>query len=111
MTALSVSETLTIIFIVSACTVFTRVVPFLLLGKKDLPPAFTYLGEYLPMAVIAVLVIYCFKNTEFAQSPHGAPELIAVAVTAALHYWKRNNLISIGGGTVLYMLLVQAVFK
>ena len=111
MTVLSVSETLTIIFIVSACTVFTRAVPFILLGKKDLPPAITYLGEYLPMAVIAVLVIYCFKNTGFAQNPHGAPEFLSVAVTAALHYWKRNNLLSIGGGTALYMVLIQSVFK
>ena len=69
-----------------------------------------YLGRVLTPAVIGLLVVYCLRQTPVMEAPHGIPEGIAVAVTALLHVWKRNNLLSIGVGTVLYMVLVQAVF-
>ena len=62
------------------------------------------------LAVIGMLVVYCLKSTPVREAPHGVPELIAVATVAALHVWKRNNLLSIGAGTVLYMFLIQVVF-
>ena len=61
-------------------------------------------------AVIGMLVVYCLKSTPVREAPHGVPELIAVATVAALHVWKRNNLLSIGAGTVLYMFLIQVYF-
>ncbi|HJA49569.1 MAG TPA: branched-chain amino acid transporter permease [Candidatus Agathobaculum intestinipullorum] len=99
------------ILVAAVCTFATRVAPFLLFnGKKPIPPIVRYLGEALPPAVIALLVVYCVKNVNWLAAPHGAPELLCIAVTAVLHIWKRNNLLSIGAGTVLYMYLVQNIF-
>ena len=75
------------------------------------PSAFVrYLGVVLPGAVIAMLVVYCFKSATPLVWPHALPELIAGAYVVLVHYWKHNLVLSIGGGTVLYMLLVQLVF-
>ena len=69
-----------------------------------------YLGKVLPFAIIAMLMVYCLKGTSLLEWPYGLPELIAVAAVVVLHLWKKNTLLSIGVGTVLYMLLVQFVF-
>lgn len=108
---ISVGRSLLIIFIVSITTFATRVIPFLLFPKeKEIPPLIKYLGAALPPAVIGMLVIYCLKFVNLLAYPHGAPELIAGFVVVVLHVWKRNNLLSIGVGTVLYMFLIQNVF-
>lgn len=100
-----------IILAVAVTTFATRVVPFLIFPKgKEIPPIIQYLGKVLTPAVIGMLVVYCLKSTTIFAAPHGIPEAIAVGVTAVLHVWKRNNLLSIGGGTVLYMVLIQTVF-
>ena len=91
---------LLIILAVALTTFATRVVPFLIFPK----------GKVLTPAVIGMLVVYCLKSTSVLAEPHGIPEAIAVIVTAVLHVWKRNNLLSIGVGTVLYMVLIQVVF-
>lgn len=70
----------------------------------------TYLGRVLPAAMMGLLVVYCLKDVTWAAAPHGIPELLAILTVALLHRWKGNVLLSIAGGTVLYMLLVQAVF-
>ena len=89
----------------------TRFLPFLIFGQKQqTPPIIEHLGKVLPCAIMGMLVVYCLKDISFLQSPYGLPELIACAVVAALHVWKRNSLLSIGGGTVCYMLLIQLVF-
>lgn len=100
-----------IIWVVALTTFATRVIPFLVFPKgKEIPKTVQYLGKVLTPAVIGMLVVYCLKNTPVREAPHGIPELIAVAVVAGLHVWKRNNLLSIGVGTVLYMFLIQVVF-
>lgn len=100
-----------IILAVAVTTFATRVVPFLVFPKgKEIPPIIQYLGKVLTPAVIGMLVVYCLKSTSVLQAPHGIPEAIAVTVTAVLHVWKRNNLLSIGSGTILYMILIQMVF-
>ncbi|MGN1165205.1 MAG: branched-chain amino acid transporter permease [Lachnospiraceae bacterium] len=102
---------LLIIFVVAVTTFATRLVPFLIFPKgKEIPPVIRYLGKVLTPAVIGMLVVYCLKSTTVMESPYGIPELISVAVTALLHVWKRNNLLSIGTGTILYMFLIQVVF-
>ena len=106
-----VGTSLLIILLVAITTFATRVVPFLLFPKgKEIPPVIQYLGKVLTPAVIGMLVVYCLKATPVLVSRLGIPEVFAVAVTAGLHVWKRNNLLSIGTGTVLYMVLIQAVF-
>ena len=108
---ISVGMSLLIIFVVALTTFGTRVVPFLIFPKgKEVPPVIRYLGRVLTPAVIGLLVVYCLRETPVRQAPHGIPEAAAVVVTAALHVWKRNNLLSIGAGTVLYMFLIQVVF-
>lgn len=100
-----------IILVVALTTFATRVIPFLVFPKgKEIPKTVQYLGKVLTPAVIGMLVVYCLKNTPVREAPHGIPELIAVTVVAGLHVWKRNNLLSIGVGTVLYMFLIQVVF-
>lgn len=102
---------LLIIFAVAAATFATRVIPFLIFPKgKEIPKMVRYLGRVLTPAVIGMLVVYCLKGVSLIRAPHGIPELCAVFVTAGLHVWKRNNLLSIGAGTVLYMFLIQVVF-
>ena len=92
-------------------TAATRFLPFLIFGeKRKTPPIIEYLGTVLPCAIMGMLVVYCLKDVSFLTSPFGLPELISCVVVAALHVWKRNSLLSICGGTVCYMLLVQLVF-
>ena len=107
----SAGLSLLIILAVAVTTFATRVVPFLIFPKgKEIPLIVQYLGKVLTPAVIGMLVIYCLKSTTVLEAPYGIPEAIAVAVTAVLHVWKRNNLLSIGAGTILYMVLIQMIF-
>lgn len=108
---LSVKMSLLIIALVSVTTFATRVIPFLLFPKgREIPKTVQYLGKVLTPAVIGMLVVYCLKNMSVLKYPYGIPEVVSVAVVALLHIWKRNNLLSIGVGTVLYMVLIQCVF-
>ena len=108
MTAMQVLIT---VLIAAGVTILLRTAPFLLFPSGKQSPAFiTWLGNQLPRAVMMMLLVYCLKDISLTTAPYGAPALIAVAVTAALHVWKRNSLVSIGGGTLCYMLLVQLVF-
>ena len=108
---ISAAMSFLVILTVALTTFATRVVPFLIFPKgKEIPAVIQYLGKVLTPAVIGMLVVYCLKATPVMKALHGLPEAIAVAVTAGLHVWKRNNLLSIGAGTILYMVLIQAVF-
>ena len=80
-------------------------------SKKPTPKYIVYLGKALPCAVFGMLVVYCLKNVSLLSGTHGIPELIAIGITAGLHLWKKQMLLSIAGGTIAYMLLVQLVFK
>ena len=104
-------QTIVMILAVAAGTQLTRWLPFLLFPENKKPPEMVlYLGKVLPAAVMGLLVVYCLRNTNFLAAPHGLPEILAVAAVAALHGWKGNVLVSIAGGTALYMLLVQVIF-
>lgn len=92
-------------------TMLTRFLPFLVFsGKRPTPKYIQHLGKALPTAVFGMLVVYCLKNVSILTGSHGIPELIAIAVTVGIHLWKRKMLLSVAGGTVCYMLLVQLVF-
>ena len=102
---------LAVLLVMAAVTLLTRALPFLLFGRSDKQPRIIlYLGRVLPPAIIAMLVVYCLKGVSFAAAADWVPALIASAVVVALHVWKKNNMLSIVGGTVVYMILVQAVF-
>lgn len=92
-------------------TMATRFIPFIIFPEGKNPPEFVkYLGTVLPYAAIGLLVIYCLKDVP-ASSTHGLPEAIAILFIVWIHKWKKNTFLSIGGGTVLYMILVQTVFR
>ena len=114
MTNLPVSfwRSVIIIVLVALTTLATRAIPFVLFPEgKKIPKAVQYLGKVLPPAVIGMLVVYCFKSVNVLELPFGLPELIAGLVVVVLHIWKRNNFLSIGAGTIIYMILVQTVFS
>ncbi len=100
---------LAIVITIALMTMLTRFLPFLVF-RRSAPPYILYLGRVLPPAIIGMLVIYCLKDVHLSVSPHGLPELIAVACVVVLQAWKRNPLISILSGTAIYMLLIQCVF-
>ena len=92
-------------------TMATRFLPFLIFSEKRPTPRYVqYLGRALPAAIFGMLVVYFPRNVDLTAGGHGLPELIAIALTVALHLWKRQMLLSIAGGTVCYMLLMQMVF-
>lgn len=92
-------------------TVLMRFLPFLLFPpEKPTPKYIQYLGAVLPSAVFGLLVVYCLKNVSLFTGNHAIPEIISIAAVVGLHVWKRQMLLSIAGGTLCYMLLVQIVF-
>lgn len=100
-----------LIAVVALVTTALRFLPFLIFGQnKKTPPLVTYLGQVLPYAIMGMLVVYCLKDITLSAAPFGIPEAVGCAIVVLLHVWKRNTLLSIGVGTVCYMLLVQFVF-
>ena len=92
-------------------TAVTRFLPFLLFpAGRPTPKYVQYLGKVLPAAVFGLLVVYSLKDVSILTGSHGIPELISIVLVIVLHVWKRQMLLSIAGGTVCYMLLVQMVF-
>lgn len=108
---MSVAQQIITIAMVVLATMLTRFLPFIVFPSGNSTPKYIqYLGKVLPAAVFGLLVIYCLKNVDVMTGSRGLPELISIAVVTGLHLWKRNMLISIAGGTLCYMLLVQLVF-
>lgn len=108
---LTTTQTLIIIFLAALATMITRFLPFIIFkGNGGTNSYINYLGTVLPYAAIGLLVVYCLRNVNFTTYPNGLPEAIAILSIVILHYWKENTLLSIGVGTVVYMLLVQRVF-
>jgi len=100
-----------IVAIAAIVTIALRFLPFLIFGEgKTTPPLISHLGQLLPNAIMGMLVIYCLKGISLTQAPFGIPEIIGCLTVALLHIWKRNTLLSIGCGTVVYMFLVQSIF-
>ena len=100
-----------LVAVVALVTILLRFLPFWIFGgKRETPPALLRLGKVLPYAVMGMLVVYCLKDIRVDAFPYGLPELLGCGVVALLHVWKRSTLLSIGAGTLCYMLLVQFVF-
>ena len=96
----------------TVATMITRFLPFVVFSSKDQQPpeVVRYLGRVLPAAIFGMLIVYCLKGVRVFAGSHGIPEALAIAVTIALHKWKHETLLSIAGGTLCYVLLVQLVF-
>ncbi len=92
-------------------TMATRFLPFLIFPSgRPTPKYVQYLGRVLPAAVFGLLVIYCLRDVSIFTGNHAVPELISIVLILILHFWKRQMLLSIAGGTICYMLLVQFIF-
>ncbi|MCD7792066.1 MAG: branched-chain amino acid transporter permease [Oscillospiraceae bacterium] len=108
---MTLTERIITIAMVVLGTMLTRFLPFLLFpAGKETPKYVRYLGTVLPAAVFGLLVVYSLRGVSVLTGSHGLPELISIAVVAALHLWKKQMLLSIAGGTICYMLLVQFIF-
>lgn len=108
---MTLTQQIITISMVILATVLTRFLPFIVFpAGKETPKFIKYLGKVLPAAVFGLLVIYCLKNVSIIGGSHGIPELIAILCVVGIHLWKRQMLLSIATGTVVYMLLVQLVF-
>ena len=108
---MTVSEQIITVALCVVGTMTTRFLPFVVFSSKRPTPKYVqYLGKVLPGAIFGLLVVYCLKDVSIINYSHGLPEAIAIVVTVLLHLWKRQMLLSIAGGTVVYMLLVQLVF-
>ena len=108
---MSLYEQIIIIAIASISTMATRFLPFLIFKSgKPTPKLLVYIGKVLPPAVFGMLVVYCLKNIDFAIAPYGVSELIGVLSVVILHLSFRKMLLSIAGGTVIYVLLVNLIF-
>lgn len=105
------SHTLLLIAVIALVTLLLRALPFILFRHGKTPGIVTYLGRVMPPAVIGMLVVYCFADVDFTRWQAFVPALIAAAIVVLLHIWKKNSLLSIGAGTVSYMLMVQLIFK
>lgn len=106
---INVLHSFLLIAVVSLVTMGIRFFPFLVFRKKT-PKLVLYMGKVLPFAIMGMLVVYTLKNVTPLEGNHGIPELIGVLLVVFLHKWKHNTLLSIVGGTIIYMLLVQVVF-
>lgn len=96
---------------VALVTLATRALPFLLFsGRKDTPSYVLYLGRVLPPAILALLIVYSVKSTAWTSQAYGLPELLAIGIVVVLHLWKKNHLLSISLGTLVYMLMLQKLF-
>ena len=109
--ALTPGQALVSILVMAVVTFLTRAMPFIFFDHGDHPPQIVlYLGRVLPPAIIAMLIVYCLKGVSFAAPGGWVPAAVSCAAVVLLHLWKNNDLLSIFGGTVLYMVLVQGVF-
>lgn len=107
---LSPLMSIAVIAVAAIATFATRVIPHLLFGgNRPVPRVVDYLGKMLPPAIIATLVVYCLRDVDFLSGSYGLPEIISIVLCAALHIWKKNTLLSIGAGTVMYMVLVHVM--
>ena len=104
-TPLTLSQALIATLVMALIIFATRAFPFVLFSKREPPRILQFIEKYIPPMVMAILIIYSIKSVQFAKAPHGIPELAAIAVTVLLHLWKNNSMVSIFGGTALYMVL------
>lgn len=104
------NKSILIIIVMAIVTYLTRALPFILWGNhRKMSSMIHYLGQTLPYAMMGLLIVYSFKDLDVTVSPYGIPEFLAVVVCVLLHLWKRNNLLSISGSTILYMILIRVI--
>lgn len=107
---LTASKMIITILVAGICTFATRVIPFAAFGNRRVPEIIKYLGKILPPAIIGVLIIYCIKDGYNLELNTLLPQILGIAITAGIHLWRRNVLLSISVGTISYMLMIHYIF-
>ncbi len=103
--ALSNKQVLIAVFISALVILLTRLLPFVLFSRKNPPSIIKFIEKYIPQMIIAVLAVYCFKDVQFCEKPYGLPFLISCVAVVILHLSAKNSMVSILGGTVLFIIL------
>lgn len=104
---MSLSHTIEAVLVMGLVTLLCRATPFIFFMKRRPPPILDFVQRYIPPMIMTILVLNSFKGLRFDRPPFGLPELAAGLFVAALQFWKRNALLSIVGGTGLYMALIR----
>jgi branched-subunit amino acid transport protein AzlD len=100
-----------VIAVMGLAVLATRIVPVLIFGRGEKVPEFIlYLGRVVPYTAMGLLIVYCLRDMPLLEAPYGLPEIISLAVVTGTYLWKRNTILSVVIGTVLYMFLVQSIF-
>lgn len=100
-----------IILVMGLMTLATRILPVLIFGRGErVPECILYLGKVVPYTAMGLLIVYCLRDVQVTESPHALPELISITAVTLTYLWKRNTILSVVVGTVLYMILIQKVF-
>ena len=100
-----------ILLVMGFVTLMTRILPALIFGRGEkVPDYILYLGKVVPYTAMGLLIVYCLKDVPIIRSPHGIPEMLALSIVSGTYLWKRNSILSVVIGTVIYMLLIQTVF-
>lgn len=108
---MTVTEQIITIASVVVATMLTRFLPFLIIGaNRETPKYIKYIGKVFPCAIFALLIIYCLRNVEIFSGSHGLPEFLGIISTVIIHMLKRQMLLSMAVGTMIYMFLVQFIF-
>lgn len=103
-------HSLLIVIVTAVVTAFLRFLPFLIFGgKRKIPEIVLRLGKMLPCAVMGMLVVYCLKDISFFSFGSFFPPIAASGVVVLLHILKKNSLLSIVGGTAVYMILIHII--
>lgn len=109
---LTLTEQCIIIGMCAVGTMICRFLPFIIFSRNSkLPNFIVYLGSVLPLSVFGMLLVYCLKDVDPSAPGHGAAEVIAITVTVLVHMYKRNMMLSIALGTIIYMIEVQFIFR
>lgn len=95
------------ILVMSLVNYFTRIFPFIFFIKKEPPAYILYIEKYFPAVIMMILIFYTLKDISFSVYPFGAKELLGILFTAGVHLFYKNYLVSIFGGTIFYMVMVQ----
>lgn len=108
---MTIAQQIITILLMAFCVILTRALPFVIFPSRDKTPRFVqFLGKYLASAVFGMLIVYCLKDVQFTSGNYGLPELLGILVCVLLHLWRRNMLLTIAGGTIFYMIMVQNIF-
>ncbi len=109
--SLSIANALISIPVMTVIIFLLRYFPFAFFSKRTPPPLFGYIGKYLPPMVMAILIVYSLQSIDFSTKPHGLAHIAGCLFTIIMHVWKKNAMISIFGGTIVYMVISQLIIN